>query len=210
MADAILYVNHTSTDSPLDTSGLDWIAIDDDYDSFIFSDGGDGVADEEDTPTESELNRSAVQLSDSVAVEPNYYFLLDYSADKLKEIFLAGNQNKRYVFCADFDGATTSEPQLEAWDNDSLNTYLTPCLGEGSPSASWYRAVATKSGLPGADWTGVPLAGSGGSNVLLLNEGNGALTAATELYFNLKITIPAGYLVPAVHTPVLVITWTTN
>lgn len=210
MTGVTLHINHTSTDSPLGTSGIDWVAVNATYDTFIFSDGGSGVVDGDDTPTDEELNRAAVALSNSVDVEPDYYFLLDYSDDEIKEIFLAGNQNKRYVFCAEFDGATATEPQLEAWDNDSMNSYSDPGLGNGTPSASWYHAVATTSALPGADWTGYALAGNGASNILALNEGNGALTGATNLYFNLKVIIPAGYVTPALHTPVLVITFTTN
>jgi len=210
MTSVILNINHSSTDSPFGTSGIDWVAVNATYDTFIFSNGGAGVADGNDTPTDEELNRAAVQLSASVEVDISKYFLLDYSADELKELFLAGNQDKQYVFCAEFDGATATEPQLEAWDNDSMNSYANAGLGNGTPSASWYKAVATKTSSPGADWTGVALAGNGASNIVLLNEGNGALSGAENLYFNFKIAIPAGYVTPALHTPVLIITYTTN
>jgi len=91
-----------------------------------------------------------------------------------------------------------------------MNSYIDPCLGQGVASASWYKAICTTTSTPGADWTGISLAGLGASNVLLLNDGNGALTAAKNLYFNFKVVIPGGYLIPAVHTPMLVCTYTTN
>jgi len=210
MSTAKLHINHSSTDSPFGTTGVDWVEVNSVNDTFIFSDIGVGVADGEDTPTDVELNRAAVQLSATLDVEPEAYFLLDYSEDELKEIFMSGNQNKRYVFCVELDGATATEPQVEAWDNSSQNSYANPCLGSGVPAASWYRAVATKSALPGVDWVGIPLGGNGASNIVLLNEGNGALLVADNLYFNFKITIPAGYIIPAIHTPVFVVAFTTN
>lgn len=205
-----LYINHSSSDSPLNTSGVDWVAVNSSFDTFIFSNGGVGVADGEDTPTEEELNRAAVQLSESSPVSVSKFFLLDQSDDELKEIFNAGQKDKQYVFCASFDEATASEPQLEVWDNDSLNTFADASLGNGTPANSWYFGIATTSSSPGASWTGTPLGGAGASNVVLLNEGNGALSAATDLYFNLRISIPGGWTTPNVHTPVLLITYTTN
>ena len=210
MTSVILYINNTTTESPLGTSGVDWIEVNPTYDSFIFSNGGSGVADGDDTPTDDELNRAAVPLSDSVAVIVPKYFLLDYSEDILKEIKNAGNQEKRYSFCCSFDGVTASEPQLEAWDNAAVDSYADPALGNGVPASSWYKAICTTTSTPGLNWTGTPLAGGGASNVVPLNDGNGALTGATDLYFNLKIIIPGGYIIPAVHTPILMVTYTTN
>ena len=128
----------------------------------------------------------------------------------MKEIFNAGNKDKQYAFCAVFDEATANEPQLEAWDNSNMNSYDNPALGSGGVGISWYKAVSTNAGSPGADWTGVSLAGSGGGHTLLLNGGNGALLAAANLYFNFKIVIPGGYVTPALHAPVLVITYSFN
>jgi len=211
MSNVKLYINNSSTDSPLGTPGVDWVEVDNINDTFIFSNGGLGVTDGDDTPTDEELNRAAVQLSESVAIEPEHYFLLDYSDDELKELFLAGNKNKRYVFCASFDGATATEPQLEAWDNASMNSFVNPCLGGGFASLSWYKAISTNLSLPGSPWgSTTTLAGNGISHYLLLNNGSGALSIATNLYFNFRIIIPAGYIIPAVHTPVLAIVFTTN
>ena len=90
-----LYINHSSTDDEHDVSGTEWILFEDALDSFIFSAGSVDVADDEDIPTTEELNRAAVQLSAIADVDVDKYFLADDSANKLQEIFLAGNQNKR-------------------------------------------------------------------------------------------------------------------
>ena len=210
MTNLILYINHTSTDSVIDGN---WIAVDDVNDSFIFSTGsaaGQGVSDGDSIPSEALLNRYAVELDSVNPVTVPKYFLADNSVNLLKEIYLAGDQNKQYVFGCSFDGATATEPQLEAWDNEDMDSYADPSLGFGVAASSWYKAIATTSALPGASWTGVSLAGNGASNIVLLNEGNGALTLSTDLYFDFKIIIPGGYVTPAVHTPILAVVYTTN
>jgi hypothetical protein len=83
-------------------------------------------------------------------------------------------------------------------------------LGSGQPSNSWYKAICTTTTEPGTTWTGTPLAGSGVSNVILLNAGAGALTGAKDLYFNFHVNIPAGYVTPGQYFPVLLVTFTTN
>jgi hypothetical protein len=213
MTNLELHINHSITDSPYGTSGVEFIQVDPVYDYFIFSEGslpGSGVSDGDALPTETLLNRYAVQLDDTDPVIVPKYFLADNSSGLLKEVKLAGNLNKRYVFVVDFDGATATEPQLEAWDNSSMNTIIDAALGAGTPGLSWYKVVNTTLASPGADWVGTPLAGSGGSNILLLNNGSGALAVATTLYFNFKIVIPGGYLSPGLHTPILAIIYATN
>lgn len=210
MANLSLLINNKVTDTPVANIGTDWIEVDPVYDYFIFSQGGGSVADGQAIPSESLLNRYAVQLSGVDPVTVPKYFLGDFSANLLKEVKLAGNQNKRYVFAASFDGATATEPVLECWDNPTMDTFLSPALGAGVANSSWYRAVCTTAALPGVDWVGTPLAGDGISNSLLLNNGAGALIAATILYFNFKILIPAGYLTPGLFTPVMTITYATN
>lgn len=205
-----LFINNSTDELAYGESGSDWVQVDPVADFLIFSEGSDVVADGESIPEETALNRAATQLNEDNDVDVSKYFLADDSDNTLKEIKNAGNQDKQYAFCCVFDEATASEPQLEAWDNSDMSTYNDPSLGSGIPSASWYKAVNTNSGSPGADWTGTSLAGSGASNILLLNDGNGGLTEAGELYFNFKIVIPGGYLVPALHTPILVITYATN
>jgi len=213
MTNLSVLINHSLTDSPVGSSGVDWLTIDPNYDYLLFSQGstpGAGVSDGDALPSESLKNRYAVTLDPINPVTVPKYFLADFSLNLLKEIMLAGNQNKRYVFACSFDGATATEPSLEAWDNQNLTSILSPALGGGVPSSSWYRGVVTTTGLPGTNWSGTPLAGSGGSNLLLLNNGAGALLTAGVLYFNFKVVIPGGYLTPAVHTPILVVVYTTN
>jgi hypothetical protein len=210
MTNLSLLINNTTNDTVVANIGTDWITVDPDYDAFIFSQGGGTVADGGVIPSESLLNRYAVQLSATLPVIVPKYFLSDFSANLLKEVKLAGNQNKRYVFAASFDGATATEPILECWDSSGMSTILSPALGSGIPANSWYKAICTKTSLPGVDWVGTPLAGDGISNIILLNNGSGALTVAGILYFNFKIVIPAGYITPALHTPIMAIIYATN
>ena len=120
-------------------------------------------------------------------------------------------ENKRYVFAFSFDAATASEPQLEAWDNSSHNSSDVHALGNGTPANSFVKGVCTTASLPGASWAGSAIAGA---NVLLLNNGNGALAAlasgetSQELYANLKMVIPAAYATPAAETFVLTVRYT--
>lgn len=179
-------------------------------DTLIFSAGSATVIDGAAIPNQIELNKAATILSPISATVVAHYFLADLLNNLLKEIHLAGNADKRYAFCASFDDATASEPQLEAWDDISLATYILGCLGANIPAASWYKAICTTTLTPGPTWIGTPLAGSGVSNSVLLNDGNGALTAAKDLYFNFHVKIPAAYGTPGQYLPVLVITYTTN
>ena len=210
MTNLTLLINNKSTDTAVANIGTDWFSVDPDFDTLIFSQGGGSVSDGNVIPSESLLNRYAVQLDDTNPVVVPKYFLADFSANLLKEIRLAGNQNKRYVFAASFDGATATEPILECWDTNSMDTILSPALGAGIPSSSWYKAICTTLALPGVDWVGTSLAGDGVSNSLLLNNGSGALSGAGILYFNFKIVIPGGYLTPALHTPIMSIVYATN
>lgn len=185
-------------------------------DTLIFSAGSATVVDGAVIPNQTELNKAATLLSPISATIVAHYFLADLLNNLLKEIHLAGNADKRYAFCASFDGSTATEPQLEAWDDINLSTYLLGCLGAGTPASSWYKAICTTVVTPGAVWTGTPLAGSGVSNVVLLNAGAGPLDelgsgiSSQELYFNLHIKIPAAYSTPASYLPVLVISYTSN
>lgn len=205
-----LYINNLSDEIAYNVSGSDWVIVDATNDHFIFSTGSVIVADGETIPDETELNRAAVQLDDTDPVNVSKYFLADDTDNKLKEVKNAGNQNKQYAFVCVFDGATASEPQLEAWDDTNMNSYNGVALGTGVPDSSWYRAINTNLASSGVNWLGTKLAGDGSSNILLLNDGDGALTEATNLYFNFKVVIPGGYVTPGVHTPLLVVTWTEN
>jgi len=209
MTNLILRVNITSTDDSYANHPENYINLDDD-DYLIFSGGSDAVKDGEDLPTELELNRAATVVSAIDSVEVAKYFLADYSENLLREIINAGLVAKRYVFAASFDGATATEPTLEAWDDDDCDTYILTCLGAGTPNLSWYKAIVTTYSTPSAPWAGVSLAGSGTSNVVYLNATNGPLTVATDLYFNFAVVIPAGVSTPEANTPCLAIVYATN
>lgn len=211
--DVTLRINHSIIDTAYadqDSAVNNFIDVDDVDDIFYFGEGSDVVADGEVLPSETDLNRAAALVSAIAAVEVGKYFLGDASDGLLKEIFLAGSGNYQYVFCCSFDGDTATEPQLEAWDDDDMDSILLQTLGLGTPANSWYKGICTTTNPPGATWTGTPLAGSGASNVVLLNDGNGALSLATDLYFNFHIKIPAGSFTPAIANPVLAIVYTTN
>ena len=122
-------------------------------------------------------------------------------------------ENKRYVFAFSFDGATASEPKLEAWDDSDHDSTDKHVLGNGTPDNSFVKAICTTNSLPGVNWTGSAIAGA---NKLNLNDGNGALgdvpsgQTTQELYANIKIVIPAGYSTPAVESFVLTVRYTWN
>lgn len=213
MTNLDLLINHSTVDDIVGGGGTDWITVDPLNDYLIFSQGsltGAGVSDGDPLPSSTLLNRYAVLLDSVNPVTVPKYFLAKVSLNLLKELKLAGNQNKRYSIAAQFDGATATEPQLEAWDNASMNSLVSPSLGGGIPAVSWYKAISTNLILPDANWVGTPLAGDGISNILLLNNGLGGLTVAGNLYFNFKVVIPGGYLTPGIHTPILAIVYTTN
>jgi hypothetical protein len=209
MTNLLLRVNKTAVDSTYVAAPANFETLGA-GDSLIFSAGSAAVIDGADIPEQAELNAAATLLSATLETIVAHYFLADSDVDLLKEIHLAGNSDNRYVFCASFDGATASEPQLEAWDDGNLNTYSLVCLGSGTPNLSWYRAKCTTALTPGALWVGTPLAGSGSSNSVLLNAGAGAITVATDLYFNFHVKIPAAVTTPGQYLPILLITFTTN
>lgn len=127
------------------------------------------------------------------SIEAPKTFVSDASASILDQVPLAGTTaggqsggDKRYVFAIYFDGATAGIPYLEAWDDNTHATIVSPFLGTGTPANSTLRAIATTNGLPGsATWAGTPLAGTG-SRIAL---DAAALTGAKNLYFNIKQVI---------------------
>jgi len=211
MTNLTLRINHSVTDSSYVSAPGNYIDVDESVDTLIFSAGSTGVvADNLLIPDPDDFNRAATILTPQTGCTVAHYFLSDVSTGYLREALLAGAQNKQYAFCCSFDGATTTEPQLEAWDDANLNTYADICLGAGTPSASWYHAVCTTLGIPGStSWSGTSLAGSAGANVLLLNSGSGYLTTSGDLYFNFRVDIPSGVSTPGSESPVLTITYTT-
>jgi hypothetical protein len=204
-----VYINHTSDDNTRVVDASDFIQMDLANDKLIFSAGSVAVADGQDTPSTAELNEAATIIQAS-EVEIAHTFLLDVSdvGQELKEIFMANSGDNQYVFCLAFDGATATEPTLEAWDDDTHATANLNVLGLGTPANSMIKAVLTTSGSPGASWVGTSIAGGVSPNVLLLNGGGGALGGATDVYFNLHIDVPASYSTAFIETPVLTVRYT--
>ncbi len=201
-------VNNSATDLAYGTSGVDWTVIDTGLDYLVFSAGSATVADGQPLPSSSDLNQAGTIIIGS-DVDVAVYLLADNSANILKEIDLAGNQNKRYVFAFSFDGATGSEPVLEVWDDSDMDSIDNYSLGTGVASSSWIRGITTTDGLPGDSWTGSRLAGSASGNFLWLNNENGALSGADVLYCQLRIVVPASFPYSSAETPVWVCKYTT-
>ena len=203
-----IHINHSTSDLPIGTSGVDWIEIDTTNDEIIFTDGNDTVKDEGGIPTDTQLN-SAAPVLDSTEQTIAMYLLSDFSASKLKEIHNMGAGNKRYVVAFEFDGSTVSEPVLELWDDTDLDSVDSVPLGSGTPSSSWFRGITTTAALPGAAWTGSRLAGSSDGNYLWLNDESGALSVADVLYCQLKLVIPATQADAGSTNPVIAVKYAT-
>jgi hypothetical protein len=161
-------------------------------------------------PTSDELNAAAEIIDPSLPVTVAKCLLMDYSHDVggsyYTHLIKGMSENKKFVYCFSFDGATATEPQLEAWDTSAHSTILKHVLGAGTPANSMMKGVCTTTTLPGVGWAGTALAGA--SNVLLLNDGSGALSGAGHLYANLKAVLPAAYTTPAAETFVLTCRYT--
>ena len=204
-----IHANVDTQDEILGASAVDWVEISPDNDEIILTKGNPTVADGQPIPSSFERSQAGMVL-DGTNQTVEVYLLADLSANILKEIHNMGNQDKRYVLAFDFDGITTSEPVLEAWDNVSMNSTNNATLGSGTPSSSWLKGVVTTDGLPGVDWTGSRLAGSGAGNFLYLHGGNGALSGAKTLYCNLKLDIPSTQTGSGAEVPILVVKYTTS
>lgn len=207
-------VNKTANSDDYQTTPADFIVMDLVNDYLIWTAGSSAVADGQDEPTEAELNEASTIIDPSNPVTVDKCLIFDDSdgAGTLRDIDNMG-ENERYVFGFSFDGDTASEPQLEAWDDTDHDSTLYHVLGNGTPANSMIKAVVTTAGLPGSAWSGSALAGA--SNVLLLNNGSGAVSvpsgqSTVEVYCNLKITIPAGYSTPGVEPFVLTCRYTWN
>ena len=203
-----IHLNCDTVDSPLGTSGLDWVAMDIDVDYLILlTNGSTSVADGQPIPSTTLLNQAGVVLT-GVAQVCSKYFLADDSANLLKLIHNMGAGNKRYVMAFDFDAETASEPVLEAWDDTTMLTANDVVLGAGTPSSSWITGITTTAALPGVGWVGSRLAGGTAGHFLNLNNGNGALVAPKTLYAQLKVTIPATEISGGNEQPILVVKYT--
>ena len=210
MSNLIIGLNVDTDDQPYGTSGVEWLDLSEANDYLIFTAGSDTVKDGEPLPTSFQLSQAGVVLTGSDIVVP-HYILADASANELKEATLMGRSDNQYVLAFDFDGATTSEPVLEAWDDSDMDTIDLACLGSGTASNSWIHGITTTNGSPGStSWLGYRLAGSSDTHFLWLNDQNGALTGATTLYCNLYMLIPAAQADAGANTPLLVCKYTTN
>ena len=204
-----IHTNCDTQDLARGTSGVDWVEMNLTNDKLIFSAGSATVVDGAAIPTPQELNSAALLIT-TVDVECPHFFLADASEAIIDEIHNAGTGNKRYVFCAEFDAATASEPVLEIWDDTDLDSITDYCLGSGVANDSFFRGICTTAALPGVGWTGSRLAGSSTNHFLWLNAGLGALSAAKDLYWQMRITVPASFANAASEAPVITIKWTTN
>lgn len=203
-----VWINCDSVDSPLGTSGIDFVQMDTDVDFLIMlTNGSASVADGQPIPSTTQLNQAGLVLT-GVEQTCSKYFLADDSANLLKQIHNAGSGNKRYTFGFEFLAETASEPTLEAWDSVSMDTADDVVLGEGTPSSSWIAGIVTTDALPGVGWSGVRLAGDTAGHFLNLNNGNGALTGAETLYAQLKVIMPATETDGGAEQPILVVKWT--
>ena len=213
MTNLDIMVNYVDADVNYETTPADYITMDLDNDYLIWTEGDATVKDLMlAKPTSDQLNAAATLIDPDAIKTVALCLLMDdsgfggYYTREVKGM----SENKRYVFGFSFDEATASEPVLEAWDDSDHDSTDNNVLGAGTPASSMVKAVCTTNALPGASWVGTAIAGA---NTLQLNAGNGAISdpgsgLTTELYANIKITIPAAYATPAVETFVLTCRYT--
>jgi hypothetical protein len=200
-------VNFVDADVEFVTTPADYIEVDLTNDYLIWSKLLADLMTHE--PTPAELNAAAEIIDPSVAVFVTKCLLMDYSYDVGGYFYthqvIGMGLNKKFVYCFSFDDATATEPQLEAWDTSAHTTTNKHVLGAGTPANSMMQAKCTTTTLPGtADFPVI----AGAANVVLLNDGSGALSGAADLYANMKIKIPAAYATPAAETFVLTVRFT--
>lgn len=191
-----------------------YIELDLDYDYLIWTAGSATVVDRMTAePTPDELNEASTLINAVSDVTVDKCMVMDYShsydTGKYTLLVIGMGENKRYVFSFAFDDETATEPQLEAWDDDTHTSATLNVLGDGTPADSMVKAVCTTAGSPGASWVGTPIAGS--SDVVLLNNGAGGLGSVPsgqttqDLFANIKIVIPSAYSTPASEQFVLTV-----
>lgn len=209
LTNLIYRVNQTNATHDYAGNPGDYITVDLLNDRQIWTAGSDEVYNHCGySPTSAQLNGAATWITTS-PVEIAYCFLDDVSSvDKLHTVIGMGSGDNQHVFCFSLDGATATEPTLEAWDNNSHSTTDLYVLGNGTPANSMVHAVCTTTSSPGSSWSGTNLAGSGASYKVLLNDGSGALSGAKDLYANIYIKIPASYVNAEFSQPVFAIRFT--
>ena len=223
MTSLTLKVNVGDSDIAYGESGAEYITLDLLHDYLIWTAGDDTIKDGLTyEPSESELIDASPIIDPDTDLMVALCLLFDYSAETgdpcLFEINGMG-ENAQFVFAFSFDGATATEPQLEAWDDDTMLTIVNKVLGGSNetplenPEDSMVCAICTTGldNLPGSAWVGTAIAGSGSTRVLKLNNGDGALPdlesgeTSQELYANIKILIPANFAYPAIETFSLIV-----
>lgn len=212
----INYVDSTQTYEDYPSS---YIELNLANDELIFTAGSDEIGDNMVAPpTTEQLNVAATEISSTAATTIPYLLLYDYDAGVggyYTHLVKGMSENKRYVLCFSFDGDTATEPRLEAWDTSAHTTTNLHVLGNGTPANSWVKAVCTTNALPGTNWAGTAIAGSGVGRYILLNAGNGALTEpasgeTNDLYVNIKCQIPQNYATPAAESAVICVRYSYN
>jgi len=212
-----VFENYVDADVNYETTPANYLELSLENDYNIWTEGSTDVKDlMTHEPTPAELNEAATKIDPDNPKTVAKCLLMDYShlGGYYTRLVKGMGENKRYVFCFSFDGATASEPQLEAWDNSSHNSTNNHCLGNGTPANSFVKAICTTASLPGSSWAGTPLAGSGISNVVKLNNDGGALgdlatgETSQELYANIKIVIDQAYSTPSSENFTLTIRYT--
>jgi len=203
----IVRINHADASHSYASNPGDYIDVDLAADRIIWTAGSAAVYNHCGySPSASQLNVAATLIT-GVDVEVAECFLDDVSSvDKLHTVIGMGSNASRYVFCFSFDGATATEPTLEAWDTSAHSTFNLYVLGNGGINDSMIHAICTTAGAPSSGWSGTSIAGSGG--VINLDNGGGALSGAADLYANIYIKIPASFPTPEASTPVLTIRYT--
>ena len=101
---------------------------------------------------------------------------------------LAGPHNYRYVFAVEIIGSTTSDVYLEAWDDITHTSTVSPVLAgtQSNGYTSMVHAISTTNDYPGDLWDGTKIRGYE-SRVALYGS---TAISDTILYFNIYIKIP--------------------
>lgn len=168
-----------------------WVVIDLANDTILFLD------DQQNDGDPNNGTKYSVLIPDSGSIEAPKTFIDDYSESIFDQAPLAGTTNgeqsggdTRYVFAIYFDGATAGIPTLEAWNDNTHAAADDDFLGGGTPADSTLLAIATTNGAPGsATWAGTPLSGTDSR----IELDTAALSAAKNLYFNIKQVIPSTF-----------------
>lgn len=168
-----------------------WVVIDLANDTILFLD------DQQSDGDPNNGTKYSVLIPDSGSIEAPKTFIDDYSESIFDQVPLAGTTNgeqsggdTRYVFAIYFDGATAGIPTLEAWNDNTHAAADDDFLGGGTPANSTFLAITTTNGAPGsATWAGTPLSGTDSR----IELDTAALSAAKNLYFNIKQVIPSTF-----------------